>query len=145
MNFYEFVTGLRVSFDYYDHEDFSYDDEDYIDCALDLSDLDDDDMERYLDILTDECDIPEEAIWEMEEYDGDWERGDLITIDDAQAGMEIVKKYAAAFAKAAYLFENEGEGAEALYGVGGYFWWGDDELEEEFQVEKIDIVSAEEE
>ena len=145
MNFYEFVSRLRVSFDYYDHEDFSYDDEDYIDCALDLSDLDDDDMERYLDILTFECDIPEETIWEMEKYDGEWERGALITINDAQEGMEIVKKYAAAFAKAAYLFENEDGEEETLYGVGGYFWWGDDEIEEEFQVEKIDLAGCDEE
>ena len=74
-------------------------------------------------------------------YDGELERDSLIDIDDENAGMEILMQYPEAFVKAAHKFLSEQEGeecGEAIYGVGGYFYWGeDDELEEEFFVEEI--------
>ena len=140
MNFYEFITNVRMSYDYYDEQEYDEDDENYLSAQLDFSELDDDEIDRFFDILGDECDFPNEALWTMVDYDGELERDSLIDIDDENAGMEILMQYPEAFVRAAHKFlaEQEGEECEeAIYGVGGYFWWGDDELEEEFFVEEI--------
>ena len=140
MNFYEFITNVRMSYDYYDEQEYDLDDENYLSAQLDFSQLADDEMDRFFDILADECDFPNEALWTMVDYDGELERDSLIDIDDENAGMEILMQYPEAFVKAAHKFiaEQEGEECEeAIYGIGGYFTWGDDELEEEFFVEEI--------
>ena len=140
MNFYEFITNVRMSYDYYDEQEYDEDDENYLSAQLDFSELADDEIDRFFDILGDECDFPNEALWTMVDYDGEQERDSLIDIDDETAGMEILMQYPEAFVKATHKFlaEQEGEECEeAIYGVGGYFWWGDDELEEEFFVEEI--------
>lgn len=140
MNFYEFITNVRMSYDYYDEQEYDEDDENYLSAQLAFSELADDEIDRFFDILGDECDFPNEALWTMVDYDGELERDSLIDIDDENAGMEILMQYPEAFVKAAHKFlaEQEGEECEeAIYGVGGYFWWGDDELEEEFFVEDI--------
>lgn len=148
MNFYEFITNVRISYDYYDEQEYDEDDENYLSAQLDFSELADDEIDRFFDILGDECDFPNEALWTMVDYDGELERDSLIDIDDENAGMEILMQYPEAFVKAAHKFlaEQEGEECEeAIYGVGGYFWWGDDELEEEFSVEEIAMGAKDEE
>jgi hypothetical protein len=141
MNFYEFITNVRMSYDYYDEQEYDEDDENYLSAQLAFSELADDEIDRFFDILGDECDFPNEALWTMVDYDGELERDSLIDIDDENAGMEILMQYPEAFVKAAHKFLSEQEGeecGEAIYGVGGYFYWGeDDELEEEFFVEEI--------
>ena len=140
MNFYEFITNVRISYDYYDEQEYDLDDENYLCAQMDFSQLDGDEIDHFFDILGDECDFPNEALWTMVDYDGELERDSLIDIDDENAGMEILMQYPEAFVKAAHMFITEQEGEEceeAIYGVGGYFWWGDDELEEEFFVEEI--------
>ena len=140
MNFYEFITNVRMSYDYYDEQEYDEDDENYLSAQLAFSELADDEIDRFFDILGDECDFPNEALWTMVDYDGELERDSLIDIEDENAGMEILMQYPEAFVKAAHkvLTEQEGEECEeAIYGVGGYFYWGDDELEEEFIVEEI--------
>lgn len=148
MNFYEFITNVRMSYDYYDEQEYDEDDENYLSAQLDFSELDDDEMDRFFDILADECDFPNEVLWEMVDYDGELERDSLIDIDDENAGMEILMQYPEAFVKAAHKFlaeQEDEECEEAIYGVGGYFWWGDDELEEEFSVEEITMGAKDEE
>jgi hypothetical protein len=148
MNFYEFITNVRMSYDYYDEQEYDEDDENYLSAQLDFSELDDDEIDRFFDILGDECDFPNEVLWTMVDYDGELERDSLIDIDDENAGMEILMQYPEAFVKAAHKFLTEQEGEEceeAIYGVGGYFWWGDDELEEEFFVEEIAMGAKDEE
>lgn len=148
MNFYEFITNVRMSYDYYDEQEYDEDDENYLSAQLDFSELDDDEMDRFFDILADECDFPNEVLWEMVDYDGELERDSLIDIDDENAGMEILMQYPEAFVKAAHKFlaeQEDEECEEAIYGVGGYFWWGDDELEEEFSVEEIAMGAKDEE
>jgi hypothetical protein len=140
MNFYEFITNVRMSYDYYDEQEYDEDDENYLSAQLAFSELADDEIDRFFDILGDECDFPNEALWTMVDYDGELERDSLIDIEDENAGMEILMQYPEAFVKAAHKFLTEQEGEEceeAIYGVGGYFYWGDDELEEEFIVEEI--------
>lgn len=140
MNFYEFITNVRMSYDYYDEQEYDEDDENYLCAQLDFSQLDDEEIERFFDILGDECDFPNEALWTMVDYDGELERDSLIDIENEEAGMEILMQYPEAFVKAAHKFISEQEGEEceeAIYGVGGYFWWGADELEEVFSVEEI--------
>ncbi len=148
MNFYEFITNVRMSYDYYDEQEYDEDEENYLSAQLDFSELDDDEMDRFFDILADECDFPNEVLWEMLDYDGELERDSLIDIDDENAGMEILMQYPEAFVKAAHKFlaeQEDEECEEAIYGVGGYFWWGDDELEEEFSVEEIAMGAKDEE
>jgi hypothetical protein len=148
MNFYEFITNVRMSYDYYDEQEYDEDDENYLSAQLDFSELDDDEIDRFFDILGDECDFPNEVLWTMVDYDGELERDSLIDIDDENAGMEILMQYPEAFVKAAHKFlaeQEDEECEEAIYGVGGYFWWGDDELEEEFFVEEITMGAKDEE
>ena len=140
MNFYEFITNVRISYDYYDEQEYDVDDENYLCAQMDFSQLDGDEIDRFFDILGDECDFPNEVLWTMADYDGELERDSLIDIDNEEAGMEILMQYPEAFVKAAHMFITEQEGEEceeAIYGVGGYFYWRDDELEEEFFVEEI--------
>ena len=140
MNFYEFITNVRMSYYYYDEQEYDEDEENCLTAQLAFSELADDEIDRFFDILGDECDFPNEVLWTMVDYDGELERDSLIDIDDENAGMEILMQYPEAFVKAAHKFLTEQEGEEceeAIYGVGGYFYWGDDELEEEFFVEEI--------
>ena len=141
MNFYEFITNVRMSYDYYDEQEYDLDDEPYQSAQFCFSLLDDDEIDRFFDILGDECDFPNEALWTMVDYDGELERDSLIDIEDEESGMKILTQYPEAFVKAAHKFLTEQEGEEceeAIYGVGGCFYWGeDDELEEEFFVEEI--------
>ena len=141
MNFYEFITNVRMSYDYYDEQEYDLDDEPYQSAQFCFSLLDDDEIDRFFDILGDECDFPNEVLWTMVDYDGELERDSLIDIEDEESGMKILTQYPEAFVKAAHKFLSEQEGEEceeAIYGVGGCFCWGeDDELEEEFFVEEI--------
>lgn len=145
MNFYEFISRVRISYDYYSDDDYDLEDENYTSCQLDFEVLDDDEKERFLDILSDDCGLPNEVIWTMVDYDGELERDSLIEIENEEAGMEILMEYRAVFVMAAHLFLAELEDEEyedAIYGVGGFFWWGDDELEEEFFIEELELSEA---
>lgn len=147
MNFFEFVSKLTISYDYYLEEDYDEDSEDYQSNRLELSTMDDEEVERFLDYVTWYGDIPEEAIWEMVDYDGDLEREDPKELQNEQEGMAILAQYPEAFAKAAHMIFCEEEGCdcdEAIYGVGGYFWWGDDAEEEEFFVDAIEFNQEDE-
>lgn len=140
MNFYEFITNVRMSYYYYDEQEYDEDEENCLTAQLAFSELADDEIDRFFDILGDECDFPNEVLWTMADYYGVLERDSLIDIDDENAGMEILMQYPEAFVKAAHKFLTEQEGEEceeAIYGVDGYFYWGDDELEEEFFVGDI--------
>ena len=149
MNFFEFVSKLAIAYDYYLEEDYDEDSEDYQSNRLELRTMGDEELERYLDYVTWYGGIPEEAVWEMVDYDGDLEREDPKQLKNEQEGMEILKQYPEAFVKAAHMMFCEEEGCdceEAIYGVGGYFWWGDeDDLEEEFFVDAIEFNQEEEE
>ena len=145
MNFYEFITNVRMSYYYYDEQEYDEDEENCLTAQLAFSVLADDEIDRFFDILGDECDFPNEVLWTMVDYDGELERDSLIDIDDENTGMEILMQYPEAFVKAAHKFLSEQEGEEceeAIYGVDGYFWWGDDELEEGFFVGDITMETA---
>ena len=62
MNFYEFITNVRMSYDYYDEQEYDEDDENYLSAQLDFSELADDEIDRFFDILGDECDFPNEVL-----------------------------------------------------------------------------------
>lgn len=141
MNFYEFMNNVRIYYDYYDEQEYDVDDENYNSIELDFYELDDDEIERFFDILGDECDFPNEVLWTMVDYDGELERDSLIDVEDEKAGMKILTQYPEAFVKALHKFvaeQEDEECEESIYGVSGYFWW-DDELEEEFFVEEISM------
>ena len=145
MNFYEFITNVRISYYYYDEQEYDEDDENYLSAQLAFSLLDDNEIDRFFDILGDECDFPNEVLWTMVDYDGELERDSLIDIENEEAGMKILTQYPEAVVKAAHKFLSEQEGEEceeAIYGVDGYFYWGDDELEEEFIVGEITMETA---
>ena len=53
MNFYEFITNVRMSYDYYDEQEYDEDDENYLSAQLDISELADDEIDRSFDIIGD--------------------------------------------------------------------------------------------